>query len=635
MRIFHSRPLATIGRTAAFAISISSLFGFCSMRLFAQPCSVAHSLTAEQQHILARAREILVKAGVNESEREVRLQVIKAVLTGAVIRPDDDYPEMRNPKFWTLSNDVFVLTPGIAPVDAISDLWAVHEKDGVPIPRIRCYKYSSLALVQGHIQYLRETGNTAGLAELNRLLGRRTIPQGLPNGGDDLLWKRRNGGDGLLPGDQAWVDNPFFERGRKLLRQEAYEQLLREGRPAADAIAEAKNSTDDLIAGEEGSNVFYLGDDKLMRGAFSLCRLCRETFQPGGKGATAAYEQVFTPMIFSLARFQEHMIDDNYSAQACLRAEPASVRAEDFKIERVRAPIGPENLLRLEADAAAGKPAARPVDETVAIRMSVEAPSPAFSPEPPAAKQEPRPLSPYTKIELDKLIDAAASRNRPPRLATAGGAAFPLFDKDYDWAEQRRVRLALEALMRTKSDELWWRLRDNVGDRRYVLTASRNGAVKNFTLGELCSDIVDLRLCLAFTSHLPSVPGRLPPVFRPEREFWLREAEWSRRRERLYAMQAALCEAAIEQFASVRGTLPGSDGLSHVYSADEKARCLAALRKESTERTKAKKALYEEVVVPWLPAPSGWEGFDAQRAREARADYLRKAGLAASAERTR
>ena len=279
------------------------------------------------------------------------------------------------------------------------------------------------------------------------------------------------------------------------------------------------------------------------------------------------------------------------------------------------APIGPENLLRLEADAAAGKSAVKPVDETVAIRMSVEAPSPAFTPDPPPAAKKPSPIS------LDKLIDAVASRNRPRRLVTAGGAVFPLFDKDYDWAEQRRVRLALEALMRTKSDELWWRLRAATGDGRYVLTASHGSSVKNFTLGELCADIVDLRLCLAFTSHLPSVPVRLPPVFRPEREFWLREAEWSLRHEPLYAMQAALCEAAIEQFASVRGTLPGSDGLSHVYSADEKARCVAALRKESAERTKAKKALYEEVVVPWLPAPSGWEGFDAQRASESRAEY--------------
>ena len=88
-------------------------------------------------------------------------------------------------------------------------------------------------------------------------------------------------------------------------------------------------------------------------------------------------------------------------------------------------------------------------------------------------------------------------------------------------------------------------------------------------------------------------------------------------------MQAALCEVAIEQFAAVQGTLPGSDGHSHVYTADEKARCVAAWRKQIADLNKTKKAIYEEVVVPWLPAPSGWEGYDAQRADEARAEYKR------------
>ena len=116
----------------------------------------------DQTQILTRAREILKKAAISEAEQEVRLQVLKATLTGTVIRPDDDYPEMRNPKHWTLSNDAFVVAPESTPVEAIADLWVVHENDGVPIPRIRCYKYSSLILIQGYIQYFRETGNPPG-----------------------------------------------------------------------------------------------------------------------------------------------------------------------------------------------------------------------------------------------------------------------------------------------------------------------------------------------------------------------------------------------------------------------------------------------------------------------------------------
>ena len=215
--------------------------------------SVDHQAT-DREPILACARELLKKAALSDAEREVRLQVLKATLTGTVIRPDDDYPEMRNPKHWTLSNDTFVVARESTPVEAIADLWVVHENDGVPIPRIRCNKYSSLILIQGYIQYFRETSNTAGLAALDRLLGHRNIPAGLPNGGEDLLWKRRLGSDSLLPGDQVWFDNPFFKRGRELIFEEYYQQAIHEGKSPEEAAASADASTESLIAGEEGSS---------------------------------------------------------------------------------------------------------------------------------------------------------------------------------------------------------------------------------------------------------------------------------------------------------------------------------------------------------------------------------------------
>ena len=406
-------------------------------------------LTADQERILARAREILKKAALGEAEREVRLQVLKATLTGTVIRPDDDYPEVRNPKHWKLSNDVFVVAPESTPVEAIADLWVVHENDGVPIPRIRCYKYSSLILIQGYIQYFRETRNTAGLAALNRLIGDREIPGGLPNGGEDLLWKRRPGNDSLLPGDQVWFINPFLDHGRELIYQERYREAIREGKSPEAAAASADASTDALIAGEEGSNVFCLGDEKFIRGASSLSRLGRDSFARPGNENAAAHEQVLTPNILTLTRFQQHMIDDNYTAQACMRANPGTVRPEDFKIKCVRSPMGPENLLRLYASSAPGKP-------------------------------------------LESLLDAMASHNKPPRLVTVGDATIPLFGGDYDWSEQQRVRTAIDAVMRIRSDDSWWRLRAHIRDDRYVLTATRGGVAKNFTLGR-CAAIWSMR----------------------------------------------------------------------------------------------------------------------------------------------
>jgi hypothetical protein len=584
MRSTSSRPRTIVRRVPAFASLW--LIALCAAQLPGQqialtrPTDSTLHLATDRERAILRAREILKQAAVCETEQGVRLQILKAALTGTAIRPSDDYPEMRNPQHWTLSNDVYVVAPESTPVKAIADLWVVHQNDGVPVPRIRCSKYSTLILIQGFIQYFRETNDSAGLEALNRLIGRRIIPQELPDGGDGLLWKRRFESGRLLPGDQAWFDNPYFERGRELIYEEKYQQAIRDGNSHETAAASAKAAVESLTAGEEGSNVFYLGDDKFIRGASSLVRLCRDSFDRNESENAPAHEQVLTHHILTLEHFRQHMADDNYTAQACMRAIPGSVRLDEFKIGRVRSPLGPEILQRLYAGSDAGK-------------------------------------------SLESLIDAMASRNKPPRLATVGDAAIPLFGEDYDWSEQRRVGAAIGAVMRIDSDESWWPLREHIHDDRYVLTAARGGIAKNFTLGALCRDMLDARLCFAFTSHLPLVPGRLPATFRPEREFWRRETQWAREHAPLYLMQAALCERALELWEPIRGTLPGSDGQSHIYTADEKARYVAALKNEIAKLNETKKAASEEVVVHWLPAPSGWEGFDAQRAKQAREEYER------------
>ena len=99
-------------------------------------------------------------------------------------------------------------------VEAITDLWIVHDNDGVPVPRIWCYKYSSLVMAKAYIQYFQDTGNNAGLAAMNDLIGHKVFPNDLPNEGEGVLWKSRSGNANLLPGDQVWFGNPHFGRGR-------------------------------------------------------------------------------------------------------------------------------------------------------------------------------------------------------------------------------------------------------------------------------------------------------------------------------------------------------------------------------------------------------------------------------------
>ena len=523
--------------------------------------------------ILARAAAILGGEAISDAERRVRLHVVRAAITGTVIRPSDDSPEMRNPAYWILVNDRFVVAPGVAPVEAIEDLWVLHGADGVPVPRIRCLKYTTLVLIQGVIRFFRETDDTGGLEAVNQLIGRRVVPEELPNRGDDVLWRRHFDATRLLPGDQVWFDNPFFDRGRDLFRQRFHQDALHAGADADAAARTARTRAEAITAGEEGSNAFFLGDDRFILGADSLVRAFRGPLRPDAVDAPP-HELVFTRKIFSLARFRQHMMEDNYSVQACLRTDPDAVRPEQFTIERVRAPLDPVHLLRYHAQ------------------------------HPPEQR-------------LESLLAALASRNPPPAIDRRGPVAVAVFPATYDWDEQQRVRLAVDAVLRADPDAIWWLLREHAADDRYVFTASRGHDVRNFTVGQVCGDLADARLCLGFTRRLPLVPGRFPESFHPEREFLRHAASWRAARMPLFAMQSAVCEAAIRDWEGVEATEPGADGRSHRFSAEEKSRYVAALRAEIDELARTRRAACEEVILPYLPAPPGWDGFDAERAAAA------------------
>ena len=152
-----------------------------------------------------------------------------------------------------------------------------------------------------------------------------------------------------------------------------------------------------------------------------------------------------------------------------------------------------------------------------------------------------------------------------------------------------------------------------------MLSATRGAQARNFTIAMLYGDLAGMRLCLSFDRRLPLVPGRLPASFHTVREFLLNKYRWRRERTPLHAMQAALCEAAIRHWESVRETEPGASGRAHRFSGEEKARYVAALRMELAELARTRRAAREEVILPCLPAPSGWEGFDLARASAIRA----------------
>jgi hypothetical protein len=527
------------------------------------------SLRPVQRRLLDHAERILAKSPLSPGERQVRLNAVESVLTGTVAVADDDNPEIRNPRFWKLQDDGYVVAPNQTAADAISDLWILHDNDEVPIPRIWCYKYSSLLMVRAYIKYFRDTRNAAGLAAINELLGHKNFPGDLTREEVTRLWKQRLGNDNLLPGDQVWFDNPYFDKGSALIRQRAYKQAIRDGETAAEAKKIAERAVDSLAVGEEGSNVFYLGDNRFARGAVSVVRIFHSAAREANRKDVTGYDQVYTQKVFTLSRYQQHMIDDYFTVQACLEAAPGSVRPGDFQIKRIRLLVDPERSF--------------------------------------PARPERSPAQP-----LDRLIDALASRNPAPQLLEQDNRRAARCAHDYDWNEQRRVRSAMLAVLAVKSDSMWWRLREHAADSRYALTASRNDRARNFSVGEFCSDFAAADLALPYARHLPAVVGRLPAEFHPEDVFVEHEQEWKRTGKLLYEIQIAICQRALVQWSGVKGTVAGEEGLGHAYTSDEKNRFAAALAKEIAELRRTRRAAFLEPLLPGVAAPGGWEGFDEQ-----------------------
>ena len=311
------------------------------------------------------------------------------------------------------------------------------------------------------------------------------------------------------------------------------------------------------------------------------------------------------------------MIDDYFTVQACLDADPDSVHPSDFQIKQTRSFVDPEKLFQNRGDC--------PKFCGVGGAKLGLSPSPSgFE----TSDTSPLAALPITATQpLDRLIDALASRNAPPQLIDQAARRVPRFAADYDWREQRRVRAALSAVLHTQSDALWWRLREHFTDQRYVLTASRNERARNFTVGEFCRDFFAADLASAYARHLPAVVGRLPPAFHPDDLFWQNEHDWSRAQKPLHEIQIAVCQQAIQQWSAVNGTVAGDDGEAHTYTSAEKARFIAAVTKQIQALRQTRRAVFFDAIVPGLAAPSGWEGFDEPSEPQDRSDAGPRQGL--------
>lgn len=197
--------------------------------------------------------------------------------------------------------------------------------------------------------------------------------------------------------------------------------------------------------------------------------------------------------------------------------------------------------------------------------------------------------------QLDRMIDAMASRNKAPTIVRTkiGDEDLALFSPAFDWSDQDRVYKAIQAVREDKSDEMWWRLRGHIRDERYALTVSFDVRtyVWNISVGEYCSEITEADLKAAYARHRPHVSGSLPWDFAVLSE--KNEKKWSGRP--LYELQIEVCEDVVKRMASIKATEDSHGGdyrsPSHTFTAEEKSRFVSAVKKQIEELKRTKKAV--------------------------------------------
>ncbi len=206
--------------------------------------------------------------------------------------------------------------------------------------------------------------------------------------------------------------------------------------------------------------------------------------------------------------------------------------------------------------------------------------------------------------EMERLIDAVASRNKAPKLVGEPPSAYPIFSEQFDWNDQSRVRAAALALAQDGSNDLWGCLVEHFHDTRYSATCELDECYpENWTVGSVCIIIAENKLQCAYLRHLK--PGGTShyggPTFNhvseDTKEFlpdsvqrdlhyvpFLRNndklAAWYRARKGkpLFELQIEICEWAIKRAEDAQG------------AADKpKKKFVAAVRNEVESLKKNKK----------------------------------------------
>jgi hypothetical protein len=207
-----------------------------------------------------------------------------------------------------------------------------------------------------------------------------------------------------------------------------------------------------------------------------------------------------------------------------------------------------------------------------------------------------------------KLIDGLENHNPPPIIPVPPGrpeACTPIFDKNYDWHEQERVKRTIQRLVE-HADDAWPEIIDHLDDKRYCMTYESMEQPRNFTVGEICRQIISDTLSWGYMRHWSDEVeyGREQSFHRMSCSDVARNGDlkaWceSRSAKKLYELQIEMCEWAMPKVAQL--TEP---------TDEDKRAWIAAIAAQIED--------FREFQRPVLPdrfgnAPDAWECYTPER----------------------
>ncbi|HEV3262936.1 MAG TPA: hypothetical protein VG013_39235 [Gemmataceae bacterium] len=166
----------------------------------------------------------MAKADISADQRRLRHFMVKNALE-SIIKFEGEGAQ-RNPDEWVDNVDPheqYTVKKGVAPHDAIENLWHKYGAEHDLVPKTGCKKAVELVYLKSLIDLAKEkdakNGNHDILDELDQRIGHNRSPSDLLYGKQaKIKWPAQTKSAGwsikdLIPGDRTWVENPYYVSG--------------------------------------------------------------------------------------------------------------------------------------------------------------------------------------------------------------------------------------------------------------------------------------------------------------------------------------------------------------------------------------------------------------------------------------